>query len=145
MTCHHVVTSRRNGRGSGALTTIPTTLAPWYKYGGGGKLALFTPQCLLLPPLPCLLRFTAGPRNREGAPPPSPSCTPAPLLTDVRHLHLHCRHCCSLSRTLLGEIGSPSASSPLFHHRRPSFSKFFLLCSFSFMLVCNYAMVIFLA
>jgi hypothetical protein len=50
-----------------------------------------------------------------------------------------------LSRTLLGEIGSLSASLPLFHHRRPSFGKFFLLCSFSFLLLCSYAMVILLS
>jgi hypothetical protein len=38
-----MATSRRNGQGSGTLTTIPTTLVLWYKYGDGGKLALFTP------------------------------------------------------------------------------------------------------
>jgi hypothetical protein len=46
---------------------------------------------------------------------------------------------------ITGEIGSLSASSPPFHRRRPSFVKFFLLYSFSFMLLCSYAMVILLA
>jgi hypothetical protein len=71
----------------------PSTSVLRYKYRGKGKLALFTapPQCLLPPLLPCPLRFTAGQRNREKAPPPLPSSTPALLPADVPRHRRRCR------------------------------------------------------
>jgi hypothetical protein len=100
----------------GVVEHLPRSPRPWSRginTGAGVSLLFLPPQCLLLPPLPCLLRFAAGLGNREGTPPPSPLCTPAPPLAAARHPHLHRCCCCALSQTLLGDIGSPSASSPL--------------------------------
>jgi hypothetical protein len=65
----------------GTIITAPSVLR--YKYGGRDLLALFTPPHLLLPPLLCLLRSTAGSKNREQLSPPPPSFMPAPLLANV--------------------------------------------------------------
>jgi hypothetical protein len=120
--------SCRNGRGSGALPTLPTMLVWRYKYGAWGEpLLLPHPNSLLLtlPVAPlrrtrkqrrssavALLRSGADARRR----PTSSSTMPPPPL---------------LSQVLLGETRSPSATSPpLLHQRRSSSGEFFTLCSF---------------
>jgi hypothetical protein len=83
-----------NGRGSATLATIPTTLVLRYKYGGGGKLTLFTPTVpsSSSAPLPLALhrrteeqrRSTAAVLFHAGADarrrPTFPSTTPPPPL-----------------------------------------------------------------
>jgi hypothetical protein len=127
----------------GVVEHLPRSPRHWSRginMGAGVNLLFLPPQCLLLPLLPCLLRFAAGPRNREGTPPLLPSCTPAPLLADVRHLHLPHRRRCSSSGYHRGEIGSLTASSPPLHRGRSNSGKLFLLCSSSLTLFCSHAL-----
>jgi hypothetical protein len=111
--------------------------------GVGVNLLFLPPQCLLLPPLLCLLRFIAGLRNRGGTPPPTCS-TPAPTLDDVQHFRRRRRR--RSSPRHCWEIGSSSERSPSLHRRRTSFGKlYFPLCSSPFLLLCSFAMVTLLA
>jgi hypothetical protein len=120
---------------------IPTTLALGINTGVGVNLLFLPPQCLLLSPSLCLLRFLAGPRNREPAS-PSICSTPTPTLRDARHFVDDAAAAASFCSDIAGRFDL------LLHaclRRRPSSGEFFFLCSSSFLLLYSFILVTILA